>query len=223
MIPLIIHIGGNVIELRVLSQNFKAIAQFTNWRHKIKTSRGELERWKNDDVLRKGGAAEVIQFCFDSGMTPLNTLNWVKQDEYHLNVSQALVYKLFSRFHEGKSADERMGRLPLRNTGEGTEFDSVASKDRRQKVRYLAGRSGRGKPTVYMILKSDLKIAKTSAKCIPHLLLEDGCAHNHASCDCKLSDVLSNSNDVCRWARPIAGKMSAQTSLSDIFPSNFAW
>ena len=72
------------------------------------------------------------------------------------------------------------------------------------------------------ILKSDLKMAQTSARCIPHLLLEDDCAHNHASYNCKLSDVLSNSNGVCWWARPIAGKMSAQTSLSDIFPSNFA-
>ena len=33
----------------------------------------------------------------------------------------------------------------------------------------------------------------------------------------KLSDVLSNSNGVRRWARPIAGKMIARASLSDIF------
>ena len=71
-------------------------------------------------------------------MTPLHTLNKVKQDEYHLNVSQALVYKLFSRFREGKHADERMVRPPLINTGEGTEVESVVSKDRRQKVCYLA-------------------------------------------------------------------------------------
>ena len=75
---------------------------------------------------------------------------------------------------------------------------------------------------MHMILKSDLKVAQTSARCITLLLLEDDCAHNHASYNCKLSDVLSNSNDVSRWARPIAGKMSARTSLSDIFPSNFA-
>ena len=74
-----------------------------------------------------------------------------------------------------------------------------------------------------MILKSDLKMAQTSARCIPHLLLEDDCTHNHASYNCKLSDVLSNSNGVRRWARPIAGKKSARTSLSDIFLPNFAW
>ena len=33
----------------------------------------------------------------------------------------------------------------------------------------------------HMVLKSDLKMAQSSARCIPHLLLEDGCAHNHAS------------------------------------------
>ena len=84
----------------------------------------------------------VIQFCYDSGMTPLDTLSKVKQDEYHLNVSQALVHKLFSRFREEKPADERMGKPPLRNTGKGTAVKSVVSKDRRQNVPYLAERTG---------------------------------------------------------------------------------
>ena len=62
------------------------------------------------------------------------------QDECQLNVSQALVYKLIL---QGKPADERMGRPPLRNTrNKGTEVKSVVSKDRRQKVRYLAERTG---------------------------------------------------------------------------------
>ena len=52
--------------------------------------------------------------------------------------------------------------------------------------------------------------------------LEDECAHDHASYNCKLSDVHSNSNGVRRWARPIAGKMSGRTTLSNIFPPNFA-
>ena len=34
-----------------------------------------------------------------------------------------------------KPADERVGRPLLRNTGEGTDVESVVSKDRRQKVR----------------------------------------------------------------------------------------
>ena len=71
---------------------------------------------------------------------------------------------------------------------------------------------------VHMILKSDLKMAQAPARCIPHLLFEDDCGHNQASYNCKHSDTLSNSNDVRRWVRPIAGKMSAQTSLLDIFP-----
>ena len=75
---------------------------------------------------------------------------------------------------------------------------------------------------MHMILKSDLKMAQTSERCFPSLLLEDDCSHNHASYNSKLSDVLSNSNVVRRCARPIAGKMSARTSLSNIFPSNFA-
>ena len=34
---------------------------------------------------------------------------------------------------------------------------------------------------MHMILKSDLKMAQTSARCISLLLSEDDCAHNHAS------------------------------------------
>ena len=71
----------------------------------------------------------LVQFCFESGKTPLDTLNLVKQKEYHLNVSQALVYKLLSRFREGTAAAERMGRLPLRNIGKGTEVKLVVSND----------------------------------------------------------------------------------------------
>ena len=84
----------------------------------------------------------VIKLCFESRMTPLDTLNKVKQEEYHLNVSQALVYILLLRFHEGKPAYERMGRPPLRNTGKGTEVELVVSNDRGQTVRNLAEITG---------------------------------------------------------------------------------
>ena len=67
---------------------------------------------------------------------------------------------------------------------------------------------------MHMVLKSDFKMAEASARCIPHLLLEDDCGHNQASYNCKLSNVLSNSNDVRRWVRPIAVKMSAQKIIS---------
>ena len=67
------------------------------------------------------------------------------------------------------------------------------------------------------ILKSDLKMPKTSARWIPRLLLEDGGEHYPASYNCKLSDVINSLNDVRRWVRPKAGKISAQTSLFDIF------
>ena len=122
------------------------------------------------------------------------------------------------RFRDGTAAAERMGRPPLRNTDKGTEVELVVSNDRRQTVRYLAEITGCGNPAVHMILKSDLKTAQASARCIPHLLLEDDCGHNQASYNCKLSDVFSNSNYVRRWVIPMSGKMSAQTSLLDIFP-----
>ena len=77
-------------------------------------------------------------------MPPLDALNLVKQAEYHLDLSQVLVYKSYSRFREGKPAAERMGRPPLRNTGKGTEVESVISNVRRQTVRYIAEITGWG-------------------------------------------------------------------------------
>ena len=71
---------------------------------------------------------------------------------------------------------------------------------------------------MHMILKLDLNMAQASARCIPHLLLEDDCRHKRAGNNCKLSDILSHSNDVRQWVRPIAGKMSAQSSFVNIFP-----
>ena len=73
------------------------------------------------------------------------------------------------------------------------------------------------------ILKSDLKVAKASERWIPHLLSEDDCIHNQASYNCKLVDVINNSNGVRRWVRPLAGKISAHISLLDTFPSKFTW
>ena len=67
------------------------------------------------------------------------------------------------------------------------------------------------------ILKSDLKMSKASARWVPRLLSEDDGGHNPASYNCKLYDAIDSLNDVRRWVRPIAGKISAQTSLFDIF------
>ena len=63
-------------------------------------------------------------------------------------------------------------------------------------MRYPAEITGQGNSRVDVILKSDLKMAQASARYIPHLLLGDDCGHNQTNYNYKLSDVLSNSNDV---------------------------
>ena len=110
-----------------------------------------------------------------------------------------------------------MGRPPLRSTGNVTKGESAISNDRRHTVRDLSEISGLGKPTVHRILKSDLKMSKASARWVPRLLSEDNGGHYPASYNCKLSDVINSLNDVRRLVRPIAGKISVQTSLFDIF------
>ena len=59
---------------------------------------------------------------------------------------------------------------------------------------------------MHSMLKSDLKMAKATARWIPHLLSEVDCGQNQASYNCKLSDVINNLNDVRWWVRPIAVK-----------------
>ena len=76
---------------------------------------------------------------------------------------------------------------------------------------------------VHRILKSDLKLSKASARWVPRFLSVDDCEHNPASYNCKLADVINNSNDVRRRVRPTVGKISAQTSLFENVPSKFAW
>ena len=67
------------------------------------------------------------------------------------------------------------------------------------------------------ILKSDLKMSKAPARWVPRLLSEDNGGHYPANYNCKLSDVVNSLKDVRRLVRPIASKISAQTSLFDIF------
>ena len=76
---------------------------------------------------------------------------------------------------------------------------------------------------MHAILKSELKLSKAAARWVLRFLSVDDCEHNPASYNCKLSDVINNLNDVPWWVRPTVGKISAQTSLFDIFPSKFAW
>ena len=76
---------------------------------------------------------------------------------------------------------------------------------------------------MHRILKSDLKLSKASARWVPCFLSVDDCEHNPASYNCKLSDVINILNDVRWWVRPTVGKISAQTSLFDVFPSKFEW
>ena len=106
-----------------------------------------------------------------------------------------------------------MGRPPHRNTGNVTKVESAVNNDRRHTVRYLAEITCLRKPMVHRILKSDLNISKAPARWVPRLLSGDACGHNPASYNCKLSDVIKKLNDVRRWVRPIAGKISAKTYL----------
>ena len=71
-------------------------------------------------------------------MTPLETLNLVKQGEHHRTVSHGLKSQINFRFRKGKPAAERMRRPPLRNTGIVKKVDSAVSNDRRHTVCYLA-------------------------------------------------------------------------------------
>ena len=78
---------------------------------------------------------------------------------------------------------------------------------------------------MHRILKSHLKMSKTSARWVPRLLSVDDCKHNPASYKCENCPTSFRvfKNDVRLWLRPTVGKTCAQTLLFDIFPPKFAW
>ena len=105
----------------------------------------------------------MIKFCYESGMSPVDTLKQVNQVKRHRNVSRAFVYKLFSRFRDGMTATECIGRPTLKKAGNVLKVESDLNNDRRRTVHDLAEIAGCGKSTVHRILKSDLKMSKASA------------------------------------------------------------
>ena len=74
-----------------------------------------------------------------------------------------------------------MGRPPLRKTDNVRKVESAVCNDRTHTVRFLAEITGRGKPTLHRILKSDLKLSKASARWVPRFLSVDDCEHNPGS------------------------------------------
>ena len=97
---------------------------------------------KNGDVRRTGGAADSDTILFRVQNDTTRNFKVSKATRTSPECITALENKLLSRFREGKPEAERMGRRPLRSTGNHTKVESAISNDRRHTVHDLAEISG---------------------------------------------------------------------------------
>jgi transposase len=121
------------------------------------------------------GAARrtAIQFCVQSGMTPIKTFCQLKSTERYKNVSRALVYKWHGRFSDGYTENTPRGRPKYKDCRTVKSVKHVIDCDRRRTVRDVAEMAGISKSTAQRILTSDLSMSHVSARWVPRLLTEE--------------------------------------------------
>lgn len=115
----------------------------------------------------------VIQFCVDLGMTPVDIYKKMQNSERHKNVSRALVYKWHKRFTDGEEENKenvRPGRPKTIDAGEVERVRTVINEDRRQTLNELVERTGISKSSVHRVLSDELNMSRVSARWVPRLL-----------------------------------------------------
>ena len=117
----------------------------------------------------------VIKFCFDLGMTPVETQKKLQLTEDHRHVSRSLVYKWHKGFEDGwtDSLNGKSGRQREINASTLDNVNDVIRSDRRQTVREVGEKLGPSKTSVHRVLNKDLSMNKVCAHWIPRLLTEN--------------------------------------------------
>ena len=130
---------------------------------------------KNGDVRQGCAHRNVIKFCFDLGMTPVETQKKLQLTEDHRHVSWSLVYKWHKRFEDGStdSLHGKPGRPWEINASTVNNVNDVIRSDRRQTVREVGEKLGLSKTSVHQELNKDLSMNKVCARWIPRLLTEN--------------------------------------------------
>lgn len=115
----------------------------------------------------------AIQFCVQTGMTPIDTYKKLKSTERYSGVSRSLVFKWHSRFSDGWTDSAQRGRKPYMDVGNLKATKDVIDGDRRKTVREVSECTGISKSSVQRILTSQLKMSHVSARWVPRLLTEE--------------------------------------------------
>ena len=92
----------------------------------------------------------VIKFCFDLGMTPVEIQKKLQLTEDHRHVSRSLVYKWHKRFEGGwtDSLNGKSGRPREINASTVDNVNDVIRSDRRQTVREVGEKLGLSKTSI---------------------------------------------------------------------------
>ena len=96
----------------------------------------------------------AIQFCLQTGMTPLDTYQKLKCTDRYSGISQSLVFKWHNRFSYYWTDNPQRGRKPYIIVGNVKATKDVTDSDRRKTVREVPECIGISKSSVQRILLS---------------------------------------------------------------------
>ena len=141
----------------------------------VKAAPTEENRVKMATSDKDAAHRNVIKFCFDLDVTPVETQKKLQLTEAHRHVSRSLVYKWHERFEDGwtDSLNGKSGRPREINASTVDNVNDVIRSDRRQTVREVGEKLGLSKISVHRVLNKDLSMNKVCARWIPRLLTDN--------------------------------------------------
>lgn len=119
----------------------------------------------------------VMQFCFELGKSPAETVDLINRTNSVEKVNRRLVYRWFDRFRDGDVSykdQDRTGRPKDARLAENIQLVSdVMDEDRRVSIRSLCERLNLSYGTVQRIVTDDLHMKRLCARWVPRLLKEE--------------------------------------------------
>lgn len=119
----------------------------------------------------------VVKFCVGLKLTPVETLNQIKNSHTLQPCGKSFVYKWHERFRNGRKSvldDDRAGRpASAMTTSNATLVRELLDNDRRLTVRGIAEELSLSYSTVQRILTEELNMSKVSARWVPRLLTDE--------------------------------------------------
>ena len=136
----------------------------------------------------------VIKHCVNAGMTPTDTLSFLKKDQSKPKCSRSMVFcwhRRFSNGHEDTGDLKRSGRPSGVNETDVRSVQKMLQEDRRWTVREISEMLNLKRTAVHNIVTEHLNLTKVCARWVPRLL----------SADEKTSRVAASNDFIRRYER----------------------